>query len=240
MPQGQCSLWPYCLRWWWCQHHQHLFINQYQHTGFVQEEAPIADGQGEGLTLLPFLAQSARSGFWIRTWELVWVILDDQCSFVLLLQDCELPLEFHRLGFKLSNFWVSLHYLFICLLAETFSSANLTSSVRLSWSSLYHSTFLSDSEDALSSIWQTMIGHAIQKAFLTSLGSISTIGAFDTSTMCEAYASDILHPSWCVVVMKWGNPWMSHILDFSPASKIFATPFNGTHISLISISGSIF
>ena len=57
----------------------------------------------------------------------------------------------------------------------------------------------------LSSIWWTMFGHAIQKAFSTSLGSISTIGAFDTSTTCEAYASHIAHPLQCVVVINWGN-----------------------------------
>ena len=48
---------------------------------------------------------------------------------------------------------------------EALFSASLTSSVRLSWQLLYHSTFLSDSEDASSSIWQTMFGHVIQKAF---------------------------------------------------------------------------
>ena len=124
--------------------------------------------------------------------------------------------------------------------AEAFFSANLTSSIRLSWQLLYHSTFLSDSEDASSSIWQTMFSHVIRKAFLTSLGGISTIGTFDASTMCKAHASHISHPSQCIVVMKWGNPWMSHILYFSPASKIFAAPFSSTHVSLISISGSIF
>ena len=46
-------------------------------------------------------------------------------------------------------------------LAEAFSSANLTLSVRLSWQLLYHSTFLLDSEDALSSIWQTTFSHAV-------------------------------------------------------------------------------
>ena len=40
-----------------------------------------------------------------------------------------------------------------------------------------------------SSIWQTMFGHAIWKAFSTSLDGISTIDAFDASTMCKAYAS---------------------------------------------------
>ena len=126
------------------------------------------------------------------------------------------------------------------LSAEALFSAILTSLVRLSWQLLYHSTFLSDSEDASSSMWQTMFSHAIQKAFLTSLDGISTVGALDTSTTCEAYASHISHPPRCVVVINWGNPWMSHILDFSPALKIFATPCSGTLISLISISGFIF
>ena len=76
--------------------------------------------------------------------------------------------------------------------AEAFSSANLMSSVRLLWQLLYHSTLLSDSEDASSSIWQTMFGHAVQKAFSTSLGSISTVGTFDASMTCKAYASHVL------------------------------------------------
>ena len=65
---------------------------------------------------------------------------------------------------------------------EALFSTILTSSVRLSWRLLYHSTFLSNSEDASSSIWQTMFGHVIWKAFSTSLGGISTVGAFDAST----------------------------------------------------------
>ena len=106
---------------------------------------------------------------------------------------------------------------------EALFSAILTSSVRLLWWSLYHSTFLSNSEDASSSIWQTMFGLAIQKAFSTSLDSISTVDTFEASTTCEAYTLHISHPSWCVVVMNWGIPWMSQVLDFSPASNIFAT-----------------
>ena len=86
--------------------------------------------------------------------------------------------------------------------AEALFSAILTLSVRLSWQSLYHSTFLSDTVDASSSIWQTMFGHAIRKAFSTSLDGISTIDAFEASTMCEAYMSHISHPSQCVVVMN--------------------------------------
>ena len=43
------------------------------------------------------------------------------------------------------------------LSAKTLFSAILTSSVRLLWWSLYHLTFLSDSEDALSSMWQTTV-----------------------------------------------------------------------------------
>ena len=120
---------------------------------------------------------------------------------------------------------------------EALFSAILTLLVRLSWQSLYHSTFLSNSEDASSSIWQTMFSHAIQKAFSTSLYGISTISAFDASTTCKAYAS---HPSQCVVVMNWGIPWMSQVLDFSSASNIFAAPCSGTLILLISISGFIF
>ena len=120
---------------------------------------------------------------------------------------------------------------------EALFSVILTLLVRLLWQSLYHSTFLSNSEDASSSIWQTMFSHAIQKAFLTSLYGISTVSAFDTSTTCKAYA---LHPSQCVVVMNWGIPWMSQVLDFSPTSNIFTAPCSGTLISLISISGFIF
>ena len=73
-------------------------------------------------------------------------------------------------------------------LVEAFSSSNLTSSVRLSWWSLYHSTFLLDSEDVSSSIWQTMFGHAVQKAFLTSLDGISTLSTLPASTTCKVYA----------------------------------------------------
>ena len=78
--------------------------------------------------------------------------------------------------------------------AEALFSTILTSLVRLLWRSLYHSTFSSDTEDALSSIWQTMFGHAIQKAFSTSLGNISTVSAFNTSMTCKAYASHMSHP----------------------------------------------
>ena len=124
--------------------------------------------------------------------------------------------------------------------AEALFSAILTSSVRLSWRSLYHSTFLSDSEDALSSIWRTVFGHAIQKAFSTSLDSISTVDASEAFTTCEAYVLHVSHPSWCVIVMNWGIPWMSQVLDFSPASNIFTTPCSGTLVLLISISGFIF
>ena len=44
---------------------------------------------------------------------------------------------------------------------EALFSAILTSLVRLSWWLLYHLTFLSDTEDASSSIWQMMFSHAI-------------------------------------------------------------------------------
>ena len=81
------------------------------------------------------------------------------------------------------------------LSAEALFSAILMLLVRLLWRLLYHLTFLSDSEDASSSIWRTMFSHAFQKSFLTSLDGISTIGAFDTSTMCKAYASHMSHPS---------------------------------------------
>ena len=37
-----------------------------------------------------------------------------------------------------------------------------------------------------------------------------------------------------------GIPWMSQVLDLSPASNIFAAPHSSTLISLVSISGSIF
>ena len=123
---------------------------------------------------------------------------------------------------------------------EALFSAILMLLVRLLWWSLYHSTLLSDSEDASSSTWWMMFSNAFQKAFSTSLGSISTIGAFDTSMMHKAYALHISHPLQCVVVIKWGILWMSQVLDFSPASKIFAAPCSGTLISLVSISGSIF
>ena len=126
------------------------------------------------------------------------------------------------------------------LSAEALFSTILTLSVRLLWQSLYHSTFLSNSEDASSSIWQTMFSHAFWKAFLTSLDGISTVGAFDASTMCKAYASHMSHPSQCVMVIKWGIPWMSQVLDFSPALNSFATPCSSTLISLVSISESIF
>ena len=85
-----------------------------------------------------------------------------------------------------------------------------------------------------------MFSQAVWKAFLTSLGGISTVGAFDPYMICKAYASYVSHPSWCVVVMKWGISWMFQVLDWSPALKNFTTPFSGTHISLISIAGSIF
>ena len=98
---------------------------------------------------------------------------------------------------------------------EALFSAILMSSVRLSWWSLYHSTFLFNTEDASSSIWWMMFGYAVWKAFSTSLGSISTVGAFDTSTTCKVYASHTSHPSQCVVVMKWGIPWMSLRVSYS-------------------------
>ena len=123
---------------------------------------------------------------------------------------------------------------------EAAFSTILMLSVRLLWQSLYHSTFLSNSEDASSSMWQTMFGYAIWTAFSTSLGSISTVGTFDTSTTCKVYASHISHPSQCVVVIKWGIPWMSQVLDLSPASNIFAAPCSSTLVLLVSISGSIF
>ena len=123
---------------------------------------------------------------------------------------------------------------------EALFSAILTSSVRLSWWLLYHLTFLSDTEDASSSIWWTMFGHAIQKAFSTSVDGISTIKAFEASTTCKAYVSHISHPSWCVVVMNWSIPWMSQVLDFSLALNIFTATCSGTLVSLVSISGFIF
>ena len=38
------------------------------------------------------------------------------------------------------------------------------------------------------------------------------------------FRSHISHPSRCVIMMNWGIPWMSQVLDFSPALKILATP----------------
>ena len=134
----------------------------------------------------------------------------------------------------LSAFWQQSHS------TEALFSTILTSLVRLSCWSLYHSTFLSDSEDASSSMWQTVFSHAIQKAFLTSLDGISTVNASEAFTTCAAYTSHISHPSRCVVVINWGILWMSQVLDFSPALKIFTAPCSGTLISLVSISGFIF
>ena len=57
-----------------------------------------------------------------------------------------------------------------------------------------------------------MFSHAIWKAFSTSLDGISTIGALDASTMCEAYASHLSHPLQCIVVINWGNCKISYIL----------------------------
>ena len=85
-----------------------------------------------------------------------------------------------------------------------------------------------------------MFGHAIQKAFLTSLDGISTIDDSDALTTCNVYASHVSHPSQCVVVINWGIPWISQVLDFSPASNIFTAPCSGTLVSLISIFGFIF
>ena len=85
-----------------------------------------------------------------------------------------------------------------------------------------------------------MFGHAIRKAFLTSLDGISTIDDSDALTTCNVYTLHVSHPSQCVVVINWGIPWMSQVLDFSPASNIFAAPCSGTLISLVSISGFIF
>ena len=85
--------------------------------------------------------------------------------------------------------------------------SSMTSSVRLSWQSLYHLTFLSNSEDASSSIWWTMFGHVFQKAFSTSLGSISTVSTFDASTTCKAYALHILLGHICLYAyMNKVNP----------------------------------
>ena len=124
--------------------------------------------------------------------------------------------------------------------AEALFSAILMSSVKLSWRSLYHSTFLSHSEDASSSRWWTMFGHAIWKAFSTSLDGISTVDNSYALTTCTAYALHISHPSWCVVMINWGIPWMSQVLDLSLTSKIFIAPCSGTLVSLVSISGFIF
>ena len=99
-----------------------------------------------------------------------------------------------------SAFWQQSHS------AEALFSAILTSLVRSLWQSLYHLTFLSDSEDASSSIWRTMFSHAIQKAFSTSLDSISTIDTLDASTMCEAYASHISHPLTMCCGNELGHP----------------------------------
>ena len=84
-----------------------------------------------------------------------------------------------------------------------------------------------------------MFGHAIQKAFLTSLDSISTVNDSDALTTCNAYTLHVLHPSQCVVVINWGIPWKSQVLDLSLASNIFATPCSSTLVSLVSISGFI-
>ena len=55
-----CGLRLYHRCWSWCQHHHHLLVNQYWHTSFISDEAPIADAWGKGLALLPFPAGSAR------------------------------------------------------------------------------------------------------------------------------------------------------------------------------------
>ena len=123
---------------------------------------------------------------------------------------------------------------------EAFSSTNLALSIRLSGGHYTIPLFLSDSEDASSSIWHTMFGYVVWKAFLIFLGGISTISTLDTSTMCKVYALHVSHPSQCIMVTKWGIPWMSQVLDCSPASKIFTAPFSSTCVSLISIAGSIF
>ena len=85
-----------------------------------------------------------------------------------------------------------------------------------------------------------MFSHAIQKAFSTSLDGISTVDASEAFTMCNAYASHVSHPSQCVVVMNWDIPWMSQVLDFSPASKILAAPCSGTLICLYPFLDSFF
>ena len=92
-----------------------------------------------------------------------------------------------------SAFWRRSHS------AEALFSAFLTSSVRLSGRSLYHSTFLSDSEDASSSKCWTTFGHAIWKAFSTALDGISTVNNSDALTTCRAYTLHVSHPSWCEI-----------------------------------------
>ena len=131
---------------------------QYQCTGFVWEEAPIADGWWEGLALLPFLVWLARSGFWIRTWELIWVAPVDQCSFVLLLQDREflwrsMSLASSSLIFELACANFSSAFWWQSCLVEAFSSANLMSSVRLLWQLLYYSTFFYPTQRMLHSLY---------------------------------------------------------------------------------------
>ena len=59
----------------------------------------------------------------------------------------------------LSTFWWWSHSV------EAFSSTSLTLSVKLLWWSLSYLTFLLDSEDTSSSIWKTMFGQVILKAF---------------------------------------------------------------------------
>ena len=97
----------------------------------------IGDGWWECLALLPFLARLARSGFWIRAWEIVWVIPSDW-HFVLHLQGGELLLELCKLASSsvifelacanfLSAFWQR------SLSVEALFSPILTLSVRLSW-----------------------------------------------------------------------------------------------------------
>ena len=58
--------------------------------------------------------------------------------------------------------------------------------------------------------------------------------------MCTAYALHVSHPSRCVVVIIWGIPWMSQVLDLSLASNIFTAPCSSTLVSLVSVSGFIF
>ena len=229
----------------WCWHHWHLFISQYQRTGFAQEEAPVADGWWELLALLPFPAWSARSRFWIRTQEIIRVTPNNWRSLVCVcrtVSSCwssvSLASSSVILELACTNF-SSAFQQWSCS-AEALFSAILMLLVRLLWQSLYHLTFLSDTEDASSSIWRTMFGHLIQKAFSTSLDGISTVNAFNAFTTCKAYALHISHPSWYVVVINWGIPWMPQVLDLSPASNIFTAPCSGTLILLVSISGFIF